>query len=108
ASAGSVVFGLLHGPPLVVIGLAPLAPRFLPAHTVNTVAALLVVVWGATLFGLVPSSTEGASVMLYVVQGIVLTAAGVILPLLQQGRVSRALRVVTGGRSLSLRLGLAY
>jgi putative ABC transport system permease protein len=108
AAAGSDGFGLLLGPTLVVIGLAPLAARFLPAHTVNTVAALLVVVWGATLFGLVPSSTEGASVMLYVVQGIVLTAAAVVLLSLQQDRVSRALRLVTGGRSLSLRLGLAY
>ena len=46
--------------------------------------------------------------MLYVVQGIVLTAAAVVLLSLQQDRVSRALRLVTGGRSLSLRLGLAY
>ena len=37
-----------------------------------------------------------------------LTAAAVVLLSLQQDRVSRALRLVTGGRSLSLRLGLAY
>jgi len=101
-------FGLLLGPTLIVAGLAPLAARFLPAHAVNTAAAMLVVVWGATLFGLVPSATKGASVMLYVVQGIVLTAAAVVLLSLQQDRVSRALRFLTGGRSLALRLGLAY
>ena len=46
--------------------------------------------------------------MLYVVQGVVLTAAAVVLLSLQQEPISRALRVVSGGRSLSLRLGLAY
>ena len=46
--------------------------------------------------------------MLYVIQGIVLTAAAVTLVSFQQERLSRALRFVTGGRSLSLRLGLAY
>jgi putative ABC transport system permease protein len=101
-------FGLLLGPTLVVVGLAPLAARFYPAHAVNTGAALLVVVWGATLFALFPSSTEGASVMLYVVQGIVLTAAAVALLSLQQERISRILRAVSGGRSIPLRLGLAY
>ena len=46
--------------------------------------------------------------MLFVLQGIVLTAAAVTLVSLQQERLSRALRLLTGGRSLSLRLGLAY
>ena len=46
--------------------------------------------------------------MLYVVQGIVLTTAAVTLVSFQQERLSRALRFLTGGRSLSLRLGLAY
>jgi putative ABC transport system permease protein len=101
-------FGLLVGPALLVVGLTPLAARFLPAHTVDTVAAVLVVAWGATLFALFPGSTKGASVMLYVVQGIVLTAAAVVLLSLQQERISRALRGVGGGRSIPLRLGLAY
>ena len=46
--------------------------------------------------------------MLYVVQGIVLTTAAVTLVSLQQERLSRGLRLLTGGRSMSLRLGLAY
>ena len=65
-------------------------------------------VWGAVLFALVPSVTKGASIMLFVVQGIVLTAAAVTLVSLQQDHLSRGLRFATGGRSLSLRLGLAY
>jgi putative ABC transport system permease protein len=101
-------FALLLGPSLAVVGLTPLAARFLPASTVNSCAALLVVVWGAALFALVPESTKGASIMLFVLQGIVLTTAAVALVSFQQERLSRALRFVTGGRSLSLRLGLAY
>ena len=99
---------LLLGPSLAVLGLAPLGARLLPAATSYTVCALLVVVWGASIFALVPESTKGASVMLYVIQGIVLTTAAVTLVSFQQERLSRALRFVTGGRSLSLRLGLAY
>ena len=101
-------FMLLLGPSFAVVGLAPLGARFLPASTSHSVGALLVVVWGASLFALVPESTKGASVMLYVLQGIVLTAAAVTLVSFQQERLSRALRFLTGGRSLSLRLGLAY
>ena len=101
-------FALLLGPTLAVVGLAPLGARLFRPSTVHSVAALLVVVWGASLFALVPASTKGASVMLYVVQGIVLTTAAVTLVSFQQERLSRALRFVTGGRSLSLRLGLAY
>jgi putative ABC transport system permease protein len=101
-------FALLLGPSLAVIGLAPLGARLIPSSTSHSVAALLVVVWGASIFALVPESTKGASIMLYVLQGVVLTAAAVTLVSLQQERLSRALRFLTGGRSLSLRLGLAY
>jgi putative ABC transport system permease protein len=101
-------FALLLGPMLMLLGLTPFAGRLLPRQTVDSVAALAAVVWGATLFAVVPSSTNGAGVMLYVVQGVVLTTAAVILISLQQERLSRILRRLTGGRSLSLRLGLAY
>lgn len=101
-------FALLLGPTLVVVGLAPLGARLVAARTAHSVAALLVVLWGSSLFALVPESTKGSSIMLFVVQGVVLTAAAVTLVSFQQDRVSRALRALTGGRSLSLRLGLAY
>ena len=99
---------LLLGPTLAVVGLAPLASRLLPVQQVRSIAALLVVCWGASLFALVPSATKGAEVTLYVVQGIVLTAAAVALVSFEQERLSRVLRFLAGGRSLSLRLGLAY
>jgi len=101
-------FGLLLGPVLVLGGSAPILSRLLPARDVRTVLSVLAVAWGASLFALVPDSTKGASVMLYVVQGVVLTAAAVVLVSLQQPFISGGLRSITGGRSLALRLGLAY
>jgi hypothetical protein len=89
-------FALLLGPTLIVVGLAPFGARLFAPSTSHSIAALLVVVWGASLFALVPDSTKGASVMLYVLQGIVLTTAAVTLVSFQQERLSRALRFVTG------------
>jgi putative ABC transport system permease protein len=101
-------FALLLGPTLLAVGLAPVAGLLLRPARAKTLAAILVVVWGASLFAVVPESTKGAGIMLYVVQGVVLTTAAVVLLSLQQERLSRALRAVTGGASLALRLGLAY
>jgi putative ABC transport system permease protein len=101
-------FGLLIGPVLALLGLAPVLSRFFPPRHVHAALSLLAVVWGASLFGLFPDSTENADIMLYVVQGIVLTASAVTFISFQQARISRALRFLTGGKSLSLRLGLAY
>jgi putative ABC transport system permease protein len=46
--------------------------------------------------------------MLYVAQGVTLTAAAVTFVSFQQERLNALLRRLTGGRSLALRLGLAY
>jgi putative ABC transport system permease protein len=108
AAAASEGFGLLLGPVLLALGLAPALGRFLPIRTVNSALAFAVVVWGATLFALVPDATKGADIMLYVLQGVVLTAAAVTFLSYQQEYVSRALRALTRGRSMSLRLGFAY
>jgi putative ABC transport system permease protein len=101
-------FGLLLGPSLTVVCLTPFAARLIGGQAARTAAAMLVVAWGASLFALLPETTKGADMMLYVVQGVVLTAAAVALVSLQQERLSRLLRLATGRRSLSLRLGLAY
>ena len=101
-------FGLLLGPALAALGLTPFAARVFGSRAARSAAAFAVVGWTASLFALVPATTRGASMMLYVVQGVVLTAAAVALVSFQQERLSRLLRLLTGGRSLSLRLGLAY
>ena len=90
-AAGRDGFALLLGPTLVVVGLAPLAARFLPAgdrqHGRRAARRRAGARRSSASF---PPRPKGASVMLYVVQGIVLTAAAVTLLSFQQERVSRA------------------
>jgi putative ABC transport system permease protein len=100
-------FGLLLGPTLLVAGLAPGLSRLLPAHRVMSGIAAFVVAWGAVVFAVFPASAEGASIMMYVAQGIVMTAGGVSFITLKQDGLGKALRRF-GGKALALRLGLAY
>jgi putative ABC transport system permease protein len=100
-------FGLLLGPTLMLAGLAPGLGRLVPGHTVSSTIAALTVTWGAVVFAVFPESAEGASILMYVAQGIVMTGGGVALVTLQQGRLARALRL-SGKGALALRLGLAY
>ena len=86
-------FGLLLGPTLLLVGLAPGLRRLFAARTSSSVIA--------------PQATTSAAIMMYVAQGIVMTGGGVALMTLQQDRIGKALRRF-GGRALSLRLGLAY
>jgi putative ABC transport system permease protein len=107
AASSKEPFGLLLGPTLVFIGLAPALTRIAPTRTATSVLAAATVAWGALVFALFPDSAEGASIMMYVAQGIVMTAGGVAFVTLQQDRLGSALHRF-GGRVLSLRLGLAY
>ena len=107
AAASNEPFGLLFGPTLLLFGLAPALSRLMPGRTVVTTVAALVVLWGAGVYALFPDSAEGASIMMYVAQGIVMTAGGVAFVTLQQEHLTSALRRF-GGRMLPLRLGLAY
>jgi putative ABC transport system permease protein len=107
AMASKEPFGLLLGPTLFFIGLAPGLTRIAPARTAASLLAAATVIWGALVFALFPKSAEGASIMMYVAQGIVMTAGGVAFVTLQQDRLGSALHRF-GGRVLALRLGLAY
>ncbi len=107
AAASKEPFGLLLGPTLVLVGLAPWLTRVAPAKTSASLLAAATVVWGALVFALFPQAAEGASIMVYVAQGIVMTAGGVAFVTLEQDRLSSALHRF-GGRVLALRLGLAY
>ena len=107
AISSSEPFGLLLGPTTFLVGITPALTRHFAARTALSVVAGLAVAWGAVVFAIFPGSAEGASIMMYVAQGIVMTAGGVGLVTLQQDRLMATLRRV-GGRLLSLRLGLAY
>jgi len=107
ATASEEAFGLLLGPTLMLVGLAPALSRIAPGRMTASVLAAATVIWGGVVFALFPGSAEGASIMMYVAQGIVMTAGGVAFVTLQQDRLTTAMRRF-GGRILALRLGLAY
>jgi putative ABC transport system permease protein len=107
AMASDEPFGLLLGPTLLLAGFAPALGRLVPGRTATSVISALAVAWGAVVFAVFPGSAEGASIMMYVAQGVVMTAGGVAFVTLQQDRLTNALRRF-GGRLLALRLGLAY
>jgi putative ABC transport system permease protein len=100
-------FGLLLGPSLLLVGLVPALSRVVSARAASSAIAALVMTWGAVVFAIFPDSAEGASILMYVAQGIVMTAAGVSLATLQLDRLARALQRLRK-RALALRLGLAY
>ncbi len=101
-------FGLLLGPVLVLAGLAPFATRRFRQKTVITWISAAIAVWGVLLFALFPAVGKNADMMVWVAQGVTLTGAAVVLIAVQQERVAGAIRRVTPGRGLALRLGLAY
>jgi putative ABC transport system permease protein len=107
ALANTEPFGLMLGPTFFLFGLAPILARVAPARTTTSLLASIVIVWEAVVLAVFPDAAEGASVTIYVLQGIVLTSAAVVLVTLQQERIRRFAKRL-GMRGLSTRLGLAY
>jgi len=107
AVGSSEPFGLLLGPTLLLFGLAPAASRVWSARSSVSALAAAVAAWGAVALAVFPKAAEGAPVTIYVVQGLVLVGAAVVLVALQQERIGAALKRF-GARGLAFRLGLAY
>jgi putative ABC transport system permease protein len=100
-------FGLLMGPALLLLGLAPGLARLVSARTSFSLLAAATIAWESVVLALFPKAAEGAPVTIYVVQGIVLVAGAVVLVAFQQERIGGAIKRV-GVHGLALRLGLAY
>ncbi len=101
-------YATLAGPVLVLAGLVPLLSRFLSRRLLVSVASVGVLAWAIGVFGLLPEAFENVDIPIFVVQGIVLTAAAVALATQNQEALGAALRRLSGGRSMAVRLGLAY
>ncbi|MBW3610222.1 MAG: ABC transporter permease [Actinobacteria bacterium] len=105
---GDEPYATLAGPVLVLAGLVPLLSRFLPRRLLVSVAAVAVLAWAISAFGVLPDAFEGVEIPIFVVQGVVLTAAAVALATRNQEAVGAVVRRLGGGRSMAVRLGLAY
>jgi putative ABC transport system permease protein len=121
--AAAVVFGLLFAlgmsrdnallilgaPAAALFGLIFVVARFLPRKPVTVGLSLLALGWGIGVFTALPGKVGRAGIDVFVVQGIVLVAAGVTI-FAQADRVwaAAAKAASASGRGLSARLGLAY
>jgi putative ABC transport system permease protein len=100
---------LLFGPPLLVLGIAMIIRSRIHARTVDTVAAALALFWATFCFDIAASVFKAPDISLFVIDGVVLTVAGVMLVSRHQSLIGHAVRRIGGGsRNMSLRLGLAY
>ncbi|MDP8954471.1 MAG: FtsX-like permease family protein, partial [Actinomycetota bacterium] len=105
---GDEPYATLAGPVLVLAGLVPLLSRLLPRRLLVSVSAVAVLAWAISAFGVLPDAFEGVEIPIFVVQGVVLTAAAVALATRNQEAVGAVVRRLGGGRSMAVRLGLAY
>jgi putative ABC transport system permease protein len=109
AFTGDSPYAALIGPALLGLGSVRLLRDIAPRRAAVSVTATALLAWSVTAFEILPDAFEDADIPLFVVQGIVLTAAAVALVSQNQDAIGAALRRLGGGQSsMALRLGLAY
>jgi putative ABC transport system permease protein len=107
--AADSAFGVLAGPAIAGAALARLLRDLVPRRAGVTVIAAAVLVWALVAFDVFPGAFQETEIAIFVVQGVILTAAAVALVSQNQDVIGAALRRIGGGSSsMALRLGLAY
>ena len=100
---------LLVGPPLALLGAAMIVRRWVPKKLVDSVAALASLLWATFCFDIASDAFTNPDISLFVLDGVVLSVAGVVLVSRHQAAIGGAVRRAGGGnKNMSLRLGLAY
>lgn len=99
----------LSGPALVALGLGVLLASRLPTRAVVTLLGGFVVVWSVVAFEVFPDAFRDAEIPVFVVQGVIMTAAAVAIVSRNQDVAGAGLRRLAGRTPpTALRLGLAY
>ncbi len=105
--AGPEAYSVMIGPMLVVVGLAPMLARRFPARAVMVSTCAAILFWAIASIPVVGALDIAIEIPMFLVQGLSMAAAGVILVTVYLGRMGAALG--RGGReTLVPRLGLAY
>jgi putative ABC transport system permease protein len=105
--AGPEAYSIMVGPMLVIVGLAPMLARRLPGRAVTVATCTAILVWAVASIPVVGALGITIEIPMFLVQGLSMAAAGVILVTAYLGRMGAALG--RGGReALVPRLGLAY
>jgi putative ABC transport system permease protein len=103
----SSFFALMLGPVLVLVGIGPTLARNLPKVLVTTVLATAVLVWAVVAVPVALMLDGDVDVLQFVVQGLLLVGAGVVIVSQHQSAIGHALGRFRP-KSLRVRLGLAY
>lgn len=106
--SGGEPLQVLAGPALLGAGAVQLLKGLLPRRALVSVVSLAVIAWEVVAFQVLPDVFDDAPIPTFVVQGVCLTAAAVSLVSQNQDVIGSALSRLGRGRSMSLRLGLAY
>ena len=106
---GEAAIPLVVGVPIAAFSAAPLLRRLLPERTARLLVAGTVLAWGLAAYPLFTHILGAADMLVFVVQGVVLTAGAVALA----SSLDRAWTITIavlgrGGRGLAPRLGIAY
>jgi putative ABC transport system permease protein len=105
--AGPEAYSVMVGPMLVVVGLAPMLARRFTGRAVTVATCVAVLVWAIVSIPIVGWLGIAIEIPMFLVQGLSMAAAGVILVTVYLGRMGSVLG--RGGReTLAPRLGLAY
>lgn len=105
--AGPDQYALILGPTLAAVGAGIVAARRLPGRTVASVVSVFVFAWGAAAVPLGVTLDAQLDIPVFLVQGLLMSAAAITVVVAQEDRIARALAKVSGD-SLTLRVGLAY
>jgi len=104
---GSSFLALMLGPVIAFVGIAPTLARRFARTSVNTAIGAAVLAWAIAAVPVAIALNVSVDVLLFVVQGLVLVGAAVVLTAQHQQALGHGIGRVAK-RSLSVRLGLAY
>lgn len=108
-AAGGAPVGVVAGPALAALAAIPLLRRRLARRAAVAAGGSLAFAWAALAFTLVPAAGDNPDMGVFVVQGIVMVAAAVlVLAQADRGWGAVAGRAPAGPRGLALRLALTY
>jgi putative ABC transport system permease protein len=99
--------GVIMGPMLVLTGIGPTLARWFAKGAVATGVSAVVILWGIVALPVAVLIDAPFEIFVFVVQGLTLAAAAVVLVSHNQGAVGRLVGRAARG-SLDVRLGLAY
>jgi putative ABC transport system permease protein len=100
---------LLLGVPVMAFSAAPLLRRLLAERTARILVAGTVLAWGLAVYPMFPAIMGAADMLVFVVQGVVLTTGAVAFAASLDRVWTIAIELLgRGGRGLAPRLGIAY